>query len=44
MANMLSTEGGTILQVGMTFNTQKAKVQLIRDLDKLEQKSKIQIA
>lgn len=43
MANMLSTEGGTILQVGMTFNTQKAKVQLIRDLDKLEQKSKIQI-
>ena len=43
MANMLSTEGGTILQVGMTFNTQKAKVQLIRDLNKLEQKSKIQI-
>lgn len=43
MANMLSTEGGTVLQVGMTFNTQKAKVQLIRDLNKLEQKSKIQI-
>ena len=43
MANMLSTEGGTVLQVGMTFNTQKAQVQLIRDLNKLERKSKIQI-
>lgn len=43
MANMLTTSGGTILQVGMTFNTQKAKVQLTRDLSQLEQKSKIQI-
>lgn len=43
MANMLTTDSGTIFQVGMTFNTQKAKVQLIRDLNKLQEKSRVQI-
>ena len=43
MANQLVTDGNVSLKVGMTFDTQKAQAQLIRDLNKLERKNKIQI-